>query len=131
LFQKIQELTEGRGADYAIEVTGTPNVISDGLKFLRIGGTYILLGAIYPGNEVTIDSSTIITKCLNISGMHNYSPIHLKNAIALVSQSKKRFPYEKIVGPIFEFSKEGLEDAFNSLNSKKSLRPAIIPNEHK
>ena len=128
IVSKIQELTEGRGADYAIEVTGTPNVISDGLKFLRIGGTYILLGAIYPGNEVTIDSSIIITKCLNISGMHNYGPIHLKNAIALVRQSKNKYPYEKIVGPTFEFSKNGLEKAFNALNSKESLRPAIVPN---
>jgi len=95
---------------------------------LRIGGTYILLGAIYPGNEITLDSSAIITKCLNISGMHNYSPIHLKNAINLVQQSKNKYPYEKIVGPIFEFTKDGLEKAFNSLNSKESLRPAIIPN---
>ena len=124
---KIKELTEGRGADYAIEVAGTPDVISDGVQFLRIGGTYILLGAIYPGNEVTLDSSTIITKCLNISGMHNYDPIHLKNAINLVRQSKNKYPYEKIVGPSFEFTKDGLEKAFNSLNSKESLRPAIIP----
>ena len=128
VISKIQEITEGRGADYAIEVAGTPNVISDGLKFLRIGGTYILLGAIYPGNEVTIDSSTVITKCLNISGRHNYGPIHLKNTLDLVKQSKNKYPYEKIVGPTFEFTKDGLEKAFNSLNSKESLRPAIIPN---
>jgi len=125
---KIQEITKGRGADYAIEVTGDPDVISDGIEFLRIGGTYILLGAIYPGNKVTIDSSAIITKCLNITGMHNYGPIHLKNTIDLVRQSKNKYPYEKIVGPTFEFSKDGLEKAFNSLNSKESLRPAIIPN---
>ncbi len=125
---KIQEITEGRGADYVIEVTGNPNVISNGIEFLRIGGSYILLGAIYPGNKVTIDSSAIITKCLNISGMHNYGPIHLKNTIDLVRQSKNKYPYEKIVGPTFEFSKDGLEKAFNSLNSKESLRPAIIPN---
>lgn len=128
IISKIREITEGRGADYAIEVAGIPKVISDGIQFLRIGGTYILLGAIYPGNEVTLDSSTIITKCLTISGRHNYDAIHLKNAIALVRQSKNKYPYEKIVGPIFEFTKDGLEKAFHSLNSKESLRPAIIPN---
>ena len=125
---KIKDITETRGADYVIEVTGDPNVISDGTKFLRIGGSYALLGAIYPGNKITLDSSVILTKCLNISGMHNYAPIHLKNAIELVQQSKNKYPYEKIVGPTFEFSKDGLEKAFNSLNSKESLRPAIIPN---
>ena len=125
---KINELTETRGVDYVIEVTGNPNVISDGIKFLRIGGSYALLGAIYPGSKITLDSSAILTKCLNISGMHNYAPIHLKNTIELVQQSKDQYPYEKIVGPIFEFSKDGLKQAFDSLNSKKSLRPAIIPN---
>lgn len=125
---KIREITK-RGADYVIEVAGTPDVISDGIQFLRIGGTYILLGAIYPNNKFTIDSSDIITKCLNISGRHNYDAIHLKNAIELVQKSKNRYPYEKIVGPVFEFDKKGLEDAFNALNSKKSLRPAIIPNK--
>jgi hypothetical protein len=60
--------------------------------------------------------------------MHNYAPIHLQKTIELVQQSKNKYPYEKIVGPTFEFSKDGLEKAFNSLNSKKSLRPAIIPN---
>ena len=128
IISKIQNITKGNGADYAIEVTGDPTVISEGIGFLRIGGSYILLGAIYPGSKITLDTSTIITKCLNISGMHNYVPIHLKNAIELVQQSKEKYPYEKIVGPTFEFSKEGLEKAFNSLNSKESLRPAIIPN---
>lgn len=126
---KIKDLTEQRGADYAIEVAGSPNVIPDGIKLLRIGGTYVLLGAIYPGNNVTIDSSDVITKCLHICGRHNYDATHLQNAIRLVLQSKSKYPYEKIVGPIFEFSKHGLENAFNSLNSKKSLRPAVIPNK--
>ena len=128
IISKIQNITKTRGVDYVIEVTGNPNVIPDGIKFLRIGGSYILLGAIYPGSKITLDSSEILTKCLNISGMHNYAPIHLKNTIELVQQSKEKYPYEKIVGPNFEFSKDGLEEAFNSLNSKDSLRPSITPN---
>ena len=124
---EIKRITEERGADYVIEVTGTPKVISDGIKFLRIGGTYILLGAIYPDSNLTIDSSDIITKCLNISGMHNYDPVYLQKAIELVQKSKHKYPFRKIVDPVFDFTKQGLEDAFNSLNSKKSLRPAIRP----
>ena len=40
---------------------------------------------------------------------------------------KNKYPFRKIVDPVFDFTKQGLEDAFNSLNSKKSLRPAIRP----
>jgi len=124
---QIKSITGDRGADYVIEVTGTPKVISDGIKFLRVGGTYILLGAIYPDSNLTIDSSDIITKCLNISGMHNYDPIYLQQAIELVQKYKNKYPFRKIVEPTFDFTKQGLEDAFNSLNSKKSLRPSIRP----
>ena len=53
-------------------------------------------------------------------------PDNLKKAIELVNNSKKKFPYEKLVGPNFQLSVQGVEDALASLNSKKSIRPAII-----
>ena len=93
-------------------MTGTPKVISE-IKFLRIGGTYILLGAIYPDSNLTIDSSEM-TKCLNIS-----DPVYLQKAIELVQKSKHKYPFRKIVDPVFDGSGR------HSLNS--SLRPAIRP----
>jgi len=77
LSQKILEITLNRGVDFEIEVTGDSKSIEEGIKYLRIGGSYILLGAIYPGNTFTLDSSEIITKCLQIFGCHNYDTIHL------------------------------------------------------
>tara|TARA_Y100001960_G_scaffold85080_1_gene90914 strand:+ start:378 stop:1478 length:1101 start_codon:yes stop_codon:yes gene_type:complete len=128
LLDEIMKITENKGADVIIEMTGDPSVIKDGIQMSRIGGTYILLGSIYPNNHVTVDSSDIITKCLKIVGMHNYHPTHLKTAIELVLKSRDKYPYKKLVGPSFDFSAEGLEDAFKSLDSKQSLRPAINPN---
>ena len=128
VLDEIMTITNNRGVDVVIEVTGEPSVINQGLKMTRVGGTYILLGAIYPNNHATIDSSDIITKCLKIIGMHNYNPKHLKTAIELVLKTKEKYPYKKLVGPHFEFSARGLEDAFKSLDSKQSLRPAINPN---
>ena len=90
LLDEIMKITEDRGADVIIEITGEPSVIKEGIKMLRVGGTYILLGAIYPNNHVTLDSSDIITKCLKIVGMHNYHPEHLKTAIDLVLKTRKK-----------------------------------------
>lgn len=125
---KIFSITENKGVDFVIEVTGNPKVIEQGIKYLRIGGSYILLGAIYPGNNFTIDSSDIITKCLHIVGRHNYDAIHLKQAMDLVLRSKNRYPYKKLVGPIFKLSSNGLEEAFKNLECGKSIRPVIYPN---
>ena len=127
LLKKILELTLDRGVDYVIEVTGDSKSIEKGIKYLRIGGSYILLGAIYPGNTFTLDSSEIITKCLQIIGRHNYDPIYLKQALDLVTISKNQYPFKKLVGPSFDFSPEGLEKAFKSLESKNAIRPCIYP----
>ena len=94
---------------------------------LRVGGKYILLGAIYPKSIVSLDSSDIITNCLQVFGMHNYKPENLRRAIELVKNTQNKYPFKKLVGPVFDFSINGLEDAFKALDSKKSIRPAIIP----
>ena len=127
IVNKISKITNGFGADYVIEVTGTPSVIEQGIKFLRIGGTYILLGAIYPNSKFTLDSSDIITKCLTVVGMHNYKPESLDLAIKLVQKTKSQYPYEKLVGTRCSLSLHEVEDALKSFESRKTTRPSIKP----
>tara|TARA_B100000929_G_scaffold66930_2_gene51070 strand:- start:2805 stop:3905 length:1101 start_codon:yes stop_codon:yes gene_type:complete len=126
--KEVRKITSEQGADFVIEMTGDPTVVKQGIEMLRIGGKYVILGAIYPNSNITIDVSMIILKCIEIFGMHNYHPTNLKKAIELVVESKKKFPYEKLVGPDFQLSVQGVEDALTFLNSKKSIRPAIIDN---
>ena len=127
IINNISQITIGFGADYVIEVTGTPSVIDQGIKFLRIGGTYILLGAIYPNSKFTLDSSEIITKCLTLVGMHNYKPESLDLAIKLVQKTKSKYPYKKLVGTQCSLSLDDVEDALKSFESRKTTRPSIKP----
>ncbi len=87
----------------------------------------MLLGAIYPSNKVTINSSDIITKCLQLFGSHNYNHESLKHSIELIQKNKSKYPFKKLTGPKFDLTKEGVENAFKSLESKESFRPVIIP----
>nr|AIF11075.1 alcohol dehydrogenase, zinc-containing (adh) [uncultured marine thaumarchaeote KM3_49_A08] len=127
IVEKINKITKGVGADYVIEVTGTPKVIDQGIKFLRLGGKYILLGAIYPGSKFTLDSSDIITKCIQLIGMHNYRPEALDLALKLVLKTKNRYPYKKLVGAQCELSLDGVEKSIKLFESKKTTRPSIKP----
>jgi putative phosphonate catabolism associated alcohol dehydrogenase len=128
IMKKIEKITKGIGADYVIEVTGSPKVIDQGIKFLRIGGKYILLGAIYPGSKFVLDSSEIITKCIQIIGMHNYKPEALDLAIKLMLKTQNKYPYKKLVGIQYNLTLDGIEDALKSFQSKKTTRPSIKPN---
>ena len=76
-------------------------------------------------SNFTIDSSEIIRNAIQIIGLHNYSPEYLGKSLKLVSKTKSKIPYNKIVGPIFDLSKSDVENAFNSLDKKKSIRPGI------
>ncbi len=125
--QKINEITESRGADYVVEVSGDPFAIELGIDMIRIGGKYVLLGAIYPDSNFTIDSSKVIRNSIQLIGLHNYGPENLGMALKLVLDTKTEYPYEKMVGPVFDFNGEGVEKAFHALDTKKSIRPAIIP----
>ena len=127
IIEKVMEITKGRGVDYGIEATGQPEVIRSGFKMLRIGGKYIIFGAIYPGDNVTIDSHDLTTKCLQLFGIHNYSPIHLEKTIKLMQKAREKYPFKKLVGPTFELSKEGVESALKAQKSRDALRPVIIP----
>ena len=37
------KVTENRGADVIIEITGEPSVIKEGIQMIRVGGTYIFI----------------------------------------------------------------------------------------
>jgi len=124
---KVVDCTAGLGADLVVEVTGDSEAIPPGVKMLRIGGRYLLLGAIYPDSLFQIDSHDIITKCLKIVGMHNYDAKHLGRALAFIHAVKDRYPFKKLVGPTIPLSVDGLSEAMKLLESGESIRPAIVP----
>jgi len=127
LVNKIKTLTEGWGADLVVEVTGYPKVIPLGVKMLRIGGRYLLLGSLYPGDTFTLDGHDVITKCLTIVGLHNYDARHLGLAIDFVYNNRDRYPFKKLTGPKFPLTVEGVTRALEALEKREAIRPAVVP----
>jgi putative phosphonate catabolism associated alcohol dehydrogenase len=122
---RIKDLTDGRGADLVVEVAGFAKVIPLGVKMLRIGGRYLLMGSIYPDDDFTLASHDIIAKCLTIKGLHNYESRYLGRAMDLVYRSRQRYPYRKLVGPQFPLTAEGVTAALESLDRHESIRPVV------
>ena len=48
----VRDATHGRGVDLALELSGSPDAIEAGLPLLRIGGRYVLAGAVFPSRDV-------------------------------------------------------------------------------
>ena len=125
--QKVNDLTGGRGADVVIEVTGFASVIPLGVKMLRIGGRYLMQGALYPDDNFMLASHDVITKCLTIAGLHNYDSRYLGRALDLVYRSRQRYPYKRLAGPAFPLTAEGVTAALESLETHEGMRPIVKP----
>ena len=122
---EIMEQTSGWGADLVLELAGTPQVISAGLKMLRKGGQYCWQGNVFPGATVQCDAYDIITRWLTIRGFHNYDALQLAEAVSFIERTKGRYPFKEMVShklPLADLTK-GLELA----KERKAIRAAICP----
>ena len=125
LEDRVRNLCRPDGADAVIEVTGNPEVIPVGLGLLRTGGRYALAGVVNPGAMVTIDANQILRRCLTLSGVHNYHPRHLVQALDFVVANRERFPFRDLVDG--KYPLERIQDAFRDAAERRVLRAAIVP----
>ena len=127
LVEAIRERTGGLGADLLIEVVGLAPVVETGVKMLRIGGRYLLHGAVYPHDTFTLQAHDVITKCLSLFGLHNYDARHLKMAMNLVHRTRETYPYSELAGPRFPLPAEGVTEALLALERREGIRPIVEP----
>jgi putative phosphonate catabolism associated alcohol dehydrogenase len=99
----VAGLNGGRGVDAAIEMTGSPEAFEAALPLLRIGATYVLIGAVYPGRPVEIAMETIVRRTLTLRGLHNYAPEDLLTAVRFLAGAEA-YPFEELVEGWFPLS---------------------------
>jgi putative phosphonate catabolism associated alcohol dehydrogenase len=111
------------GVDAVIEVAGVPSVVAEGVRLLRPGGFYALAGMVHPDSALEITGEEIIRKCLTIRGIHNYSPVHLDQALSFLAETMDKYPYESLVSRAFELADLG--SALKMAASQAFLRVAV------
>ena len=80
---RIQELTDGRGADYAFEAVGSPAVQQEGLRVIRPGGTLVLVG-LSSVKESTNLSGAFITRQEKVVRGSYYGGVNTKRDFPLL-----------------------------------------------
>jgi len=97
----LKQLSGGRGADVAIEVSGSPSAFQTLWPLLRIGARLILVGAVFPAAPVAFSMDTLVRRNLTVSGIHNYGPRHLLKAVQFLEAAGSRFPFDSLVSGWF------------------------------
>lgn len=123
--KRVRELTDGRGADIALELSGIPDAVELGVDLLRFGGRFVLAGATFPSRPSQLAAEQIVRRMLQIVGVYNYNPEDLEAALAFLSQAQGRFPFERLVQQTFPLS--DVNAAFEFAERERPPRVAVTP----
>ncbi len=119
----VARATQGYGADIAIDSAGTPEAFELALPLLRPGGTFVLVGAVFPARAVELHVERVVRKNLHLCGIHNYLPEHLVTAVTFLERSE--YPWKSLVAgwlPLSEASQ-----AFERAQDPTVLRIGVRP----
>lgn len=125
IVDEVRHLAPPDGVDAVIEVCGVPDVVTAGLRMLRVGGRYTLGGIVTPEATVTVDANMFVKKWITLKGIHNYHPRHLIQALDFVVANRKRYPFKEIVDSKFKL--DDLNEAFKRASERSVLRAAVVP----
>jgi putative phosphonate catabolism associated alcohol dehydrogenase len=109
-------------ADVVIEVAGAPALVADGIKLLRPGGHYLLVGMVHPDSALNLTGEALIRGCVMLRGIHNYGPRHLDAAVAFLSRHRS-LPWAELVSPPQRLAELGAAVAL--AETRRWLRVAV------
>lgn len=112
-----------KGVDYAFEVIGSTEIVSQVFEATRVGGTTVMVGAPAPGTTIEIDSRTLFgdRRLLGCTGGGNVPArdiprimqLHLAGKLSLEKLVSQRLPLERV------------EEAFEALRVGELARTVI------
>lgn len=100
----VLELTNGRGADVGVEVAGVPAAFAEGLRLVRRGGRYLVMGNLSPGATVPFDPGYVTRKALTIRHVDRYEARYLWKALTFLVEHGDKYPLEELVDAEFSFA---------------------------
>lgn len=121
----VQSLTEGHGCDLSFECSGINNAFAQALPNLRMGGAMVLVGAVFPGPDFPLPIERLVRRQIQLIGIHNYRPEHLRQAVEFVEQHRSRFPLDALVDPWLPLSE--VTKAFDLSALQGSIRVGLLP----
>lgn len=123
----IQELTAGQGPDVAMEVTGAPSAFAEGLRQIRRGGRYVVMGNLSPGVTVPFDPGYVTRKALTIRHVDRYEGRYLHKSLTFLAEHQGKYSFDALVDATFTL--DGVEEALEKSLAREVTRAAIIVNE--
>ncbi len=126
--QRVKDLTKGRGADIVMELVGRADLLAEGVEMLSNGGTFVEIGDIIPGPQVSIDPSRLL-QGKRIIGSLMYRPSTLAAILDNMVKNQDKVPFHKIVSHKFKLGdiNEAFPQAEWSQRQTDVTRAMLVP----
>lgn len=120
---RVKELTDGLGADVAVEVTGVPAAVEEGFHLLDKGGRYLVMGNIIPDKKATIDPGQVVRKSIEVVTTMRYTPKRLNDALSFLLRYGDDYPFDDLVDSSYMLSNvdQALRDSANREVTRATL----------
>lgn len=123
--KKVREVTDGRGCDVAMELTGNPAAVPEGLRMLRVFGKYMIIGSISPSHVAEISLGRLVFSNLTLKGIGAYEPWAMPLALDFLKKNVSKYPFESIIS--HKYSLDQINEAIKDTMEGKVTRAAIVP----
>jgi threonine dehydrogenase-like Zn-dependent dehydrogenase len=121
----VQELTDGRGADVGMEVTGVPAAFNEGVRGLvRRGGRYLVMGNLSPGFTIEMDPGLLTRRAVTVMPVDRYDARYLFKALKFLVDWGHRYPFENLLDA--DFLLEDVKLALDKSAKREVVRASII-----
>ncbi|KYC41235.1 dehydrogenase [Scytonema hofmannii PCC 7110] len=120
----VKDLTQGMGADVAIEATGVPSAWETAIACARPGATVNLFGGCPRDTSITVNTEQLHYSELTLKGVFHNTPVFVREALSLIATRK--IPFELLISdrrPLTD-----LEQVFCDMRERKVIKVAMIPN---
>ncbi|MEI7057188.1 zinc-binding dehydrogenase [Nocardioides sp. CCNWLW239] len=81
--------------DVAMDFSGAAPAVEAALGALDVGGSLVLVGSVSPGPAIRVDPEAVVRGWRSVSGVHNYEPRHLQQAVDFLAASDR--PWGELV----------------------------------
>jgi threonine dehydrogenase-like Zn-dependent dehydrogenase len=125
----VRELTDGHGADVALELAGLAALLPEGVQMLGRRGTFVEVGLYFTGTSVAFDPSLVLRGEKRIVGSAGYPADLLPVILDFLVRTKDVRPWCRLVS--HRFPLEQINEAFEladwAKNEASVTRAVVVP----
>ncbi|MBP6684454.1 MAG: zinc-binding dehydrogenase, partial [Leucobacter sp.] len=125
LADAFRELGAREGVHVVIEASGNAAAVAQAIDALDIGGVAVLVGSVHPVGQVPIDPESMVRGLRSVRGLHNYTAVHLEEAVEYLLERHDAYPFRELVGA--EFTLAEIDEAIAMAATGESVRVGVRP----